>query len=52
MVLHGVPQYKFPHIRFSQVFWIVMKGEMILKVGEGNTSEVHTYHNYGLRRAL
>ena len=25
------------------MFWIVTKGERILKVGEGHTSEVHTY---------
>ena len=27
------------------------KGEMILKVGEGHTSELDTYHSYGFRKA-
>ena len=27
------------------------KGEMILKVGEGHTSELGTYHSYGSRKA-
>ena len=29
--------------------WI--KGEMILKVGEGHTSELDTYNSYGFRKA-
>ena len=28
------------------------KGEIILKFGEGHTSELDTYHSYWLRKAL
>ena len=41
-------------ISFSHVFWIVnyqemdwSKPEVILKVGEGHTSKVDTYHRFG-----
>ena len=58
-VLHGVLQYKVPQSTFSPVFCLgnyqkvdLREHEVILKVGEGYTNEVNTYHSYGLRIAL